>query len=108
MVQALMLALFSVAKRVEREAEVDGNETDEVELPEDSLNWRAIRWLGETTKARRRGGRAGNRRLADIPPPKVRAVHEGNEFSWKNQTRARRQFARHLRLSWGRMGRRAA
>ena len=106
MVQALLCVLIGIGKRVEREASDDGKETDEVELPEDSVNWRAIRWV--ETKARRRGGRAGNRRLADIPPPKVRAVHEGNEFSWKKQTRARRQFARHLRLSWGQTGRRAA
>jgi hypothetical protein len=106
MVQALMLALVSMGKRPEREREADDGETDEVELPEDSVNWRAIRWV--ETKARRRGGRAGNRRLADVPPPKVLAVHEGCEFSWKNQTRARRQFARHLRLSWGRTERREA
>ncbi len=104
MVQVLMLALFSVAKRDEREASDEGSETDAVELPEDSVNWRAVRWLGVAKMPRRRGGRAANRCLADIPPPPVRFSREGFDglHSWKRQTPARRQWAKHLRKSWGR------
>jgi hypothetical protein len=108
MVQALMLALFSVAKRDEREIEIDDGDkpADEVDLPEDRVDWsdwRTIRWV-ETDKARRHGGRAGNRQLTDIPPSKIIVVREGFDglHSWKRQTPARRQWARHLRKSWGR------
>lgn len=104
----LLAVLIGIGGKRENER-TEGETTDEVELPEDRLQWdpRWIRWA-ETGRARRRGGRAANRQLADIPQPKIIVVHEGFDglYSWKRQTLAGRQWAKHLRRTWGRGERR--
>jgi hypothetical protein len=97
---------FAKAKAQWLAVDAGDKPADEVDLPEDRVDWsdwRTIRWV-ETDKARRHGGRAGNRQLTDIPPSKIIVVREGFDglHSWKRQTPARRQWARHLRKSWGR------
>jgi hypothetical protein len=116
MVQALLCVLIGIGKRVEREASDDGKETDEVELPEDLIDWRRVRWV--SPKVRGKSACFRDLSISHTLPQKPWMLgktdfhrnepHPLDEHSWKATSRARRQFARHLRRSWGRMEREAA
>lgn len=114
--QSLMVVLAGLGKRNEREAEIDDSDpTAEVDLPEDKIDWRAVRWVAPKTRF---GSACYRDPVTNFMPCKPAEMgktdfhhnepHPLDEHSWKATSRARRQWARHLRRTWGRMEREAA